>query len=344
MYRWAIILGVLAGLLFGVATPLSKILLNTLNSFEAAGLLYLGAFIGVAPFVLKDLRQKECWQGILRNRNKILSFVFFGGMLGPLLLMLGLKTAHSASVSIWLNLELVWTVLLGWLFFRESFDKVTLLGMLLALAAGVTTSIGEGFHEIIPALLIAGACFCWAIDNQQTGSLDTVTPQMATFIKGLVAGSINFTIGCFIAGKIPVPEVISGALVIGIFAYGASIAFYVICAQNIGASRSQILFSTAPFWGVLLAWVLLGEPILFSQIIAMILLLTGVIAVNVLRHGHEHKHEETEHIHYHTHDDQQHNHHDELLSNARHMHLHSHITIEHSHKHFPDLHHRHKHV
>lgn len=344
MNRWAIILGIFAGLLFGVATPLSKILLNTLNSFEVAGLLYLGAFIGVSPFVLKDLRNKKCWQGILRNRTKILSFVFFGGMLGPLLLMLGLQTAHSASVSIWLNLELVWTVLLGWLFFRESFDKVTLLGMLLALAAGVITSLGEGFNEIIPALLVTGACFCWAVDNQQTGSLDAVTPQMATFIKGLVAGSINFTIGCFIAGKVPSQEVISVALIIGVFAYGASISFYVICAQNIGASRAQILFSTTPFWGVLIAWVLLGEPILFSQIIAMFLLLISVVAVNVLRHKHEHKHEETEHIHYHTHDDKQHNHHECLQPNTQHIHLHFHIATKHDHKHFPDLHHRHKHV
>jgi len=75
MYRWAIILGILSGLLFGIATPLSKILLNSLNSFEAAGLLYLGAFLGVIPFVVKDFKSKECLRGIIANRRKILSMV-----------------------------------------------------------------------------------------------------------------------------------------------------------------------------------------------------------------------------------------------------------------------------
>jgi hypothetical protein len=32
--------------------------------------------------------------------------IFFGGFAGPLLLLAGLKTANTASVSIWLNMEL----------------------------------------------------------------------------------------------------------------------------------------------------------------------------------------------------------------------------------------------
>ncbi|MBP6871824.1 MAG: hypothetical protein KBC43_07435 [Bacteroidales bacterium] len=42
MKRFAIITGILSGLHFGVATPFSKLLLTDLNSFQLAGLLYLG--------------------------------------------------------------------------------------------------------------------------------------------------------------------------------------------------------------------------------------------------------------------------------------------------------------
>jgi len=115
--------------------------------------------------------------------------------------------------------------LLGWLFFHESFDKITLLGVLLTLIAGVVTSFGEGLGEIVPALLVAGACLCWAIDNQQTSSLDAITPQAATCIKGLMAGSVNFIIGFSRAETKPSVMIIGCALAIGVFAYAQAFPF-----------------------------------------------------------------------------------------------------------------------
>ncbi|MBG0858884.1 MAG: EamA family transporter [Bacteroidales bacterium] len=46
------LIGLLAGLLFGVAIPLSKIILSQLNSFQLAGLLYLGAALAFLPHIL----------------------------------------------------------------------------------------------------------------------------------------------------------------------------------------------------------------------------------------------------------------------------------------------------
>lgn len=51
MKRFAIITGILSGLLFGVATPFSKLLLDGLNSFQLAGLLYLGAALAMFPYI-----------------------------------------------------------------------------------------------------------------------------------------------------------------------------------------------------------------------------------------------------------------------------------------------------
>jgi hypothetical protein len=44
-------------------------------------------------------------------------------MLGPLLLLLGLRAAPAASVSLWLNLELAATLLLGALLFRDPLGR-----------------------------------------------------------------------------------------------------------------------------------------------------------------------------------------------------------------------------
>jgi drug/metabolite transporter (DMT)-like permease len=112
MKRFAIITGLLSGFLFGVAAPFSKLLLNGLNYFQLAGLLYLGAALAMLPYTFKkNSNLKLLFQS--GSRAKTTGIIFFGGFMAPLLLLAGLKTANAASVSIWLNMELVATAILG---------------------------------------------------------------------------------------------------------------------------------------------------------------------------------------------------------------------------------------
>lgn len=345
MKKFAIITGLLSGFLFGIATPLSKILLDGLNSFQLAGLLYLGAALAMAPFILKNSNQiKMLFKSDSRNRT--LGIIIFGGFLGPLLLMFGLRAANAASVSIWLNMELVATAILGVLFFRDSIDRFTWIGVILTVLAGVITSFGEGVSGITSAMLITAACFCWGIDNHLTALTDGASPQTVTFVKGLVAGSANFGIGCLLSDQSVHFSGILPALVVGAFSYGISIVLYVTSAQAIGATRGQILFSTAPLWGVILSYVFLQEVVNWEHLISIILLIIAVIMTSVLTHKHLHEHSAIEHIHFHRHNDGHHNHdHTESDMKNQKWHIHSHIhdATVHEHSHYPDLHHRHKH-
>lgn len=70
-------------MLFGLATPFSKIILSELNSFHLAGLLYLGAALAFLPFVIKN-RQSEL--SALRKTGKkkhVAGIIISGGILGP---------------------------------------------------------------------------------------------------------------------------------------------------------------------------------------------------------------------------------------------------------------------
>lgn len=343
MKKFAIFTGLLSGLLFGIATPLSKMMLDGFNSFQLAGLLYLGAALAMIPFIIKQKNQ------ILLlfksgSRLKTLGIILFGGFLGPLLLMVGLKAANAASVSIWLNMELVATAILGVLIFKDSIDRLTWIGVILTVFAGVVTSLGEGVSGFSSALLITAACFCWGIDNHLTALTDGASPQAVTFVKGIVAGSVNFGIGCLISGhSIPI-DGFSTALIVGAFSYGISIVLYVTSAQSIGATRGQILFSTAPLWGVILSYILLRESFQWSHLISITLLIIAVVITSVINHSHLHKHHAIEHIHIHRHTDGHHDHeHGDLKRDKWHTHSHVHAADIHDHSHYPDLHHRHKH-
>src|SRR5665647_3477911 len=195
MKRFAIITGILSGFLFGVATPFSKLLLNGLNSFQLAGLLYLGAALAMFPYIFrKGSNLKLLFQ--TGSRAQTIGIIFFGGFAGPLLLLAGLKIANAASVSIWLNMELVATAILGVLIFKDALNRNTWIGVFLTILAGVITSFGEGTSGITSGLLICAACACWAIDNHLTALTDGASPQTVTFVKGIVAGSVNLLIGC----------------------------------------------------------------------------------------------------------------------------------------------------
>lgn len=134
------------------------------------------------------------------------------------------------------------------------------------------------------------------------------------------------------------------AALVGCASYGASIALYITAAQQMGATRAQMVFATAPFFGVALAATALREPISSGQAGAAALLVASLVLLFRDRHSHEHVHEPMAHTHMHRHDDGHHTHvHPGLPPPTRHSHLHEHERIVHSHPHWPDLHHRHHH-
>jgi drug/metabolite transporter (DMT)-like permease len=336
----------LAAALFGAATPLSKMLLASVPAVQLAGLLYLGAALGVAPLVLRQRPVRLPWRCDGATRRRLAGAIFFGGVLGPILLLLGLQTAGAGSVSLWLNLEAAATALLGRFVFRDQLGRYGWLGAGGIILASVLLSLGEGAAGIRAGVLVALACISWAIDNHLTALIDGITPAQSTLWKGLAAGTVNLALGLWLAPFGMGPAALGGALLIGVFSYGASIVLYISSAQRLGATRSQLVFSTAPFFGLGLAVLLLGETLTAAQVVAGLIIAASVWALTQEQHAHDHHHHHAEHEHSHRHDDLHHEcceEHGHGPFVGRHCHAHAHVALSHAHAHLPDLHHRHDH-
>ncbi len=345
MQKKAITLGLLAGLLFGIATPISKILLDSFSSYTTAGLLYFGAAFVFLPYMVRNYRTDFRLALIKDNSLKLLGIVLFGGVLGPLFLLAGLSNANATSVAIWLNFELIATALLGVLFFKEHLSRYALLGVLFTLVSGIVISLNEDMTGLRAGIFILIACFFWGIDNHLTAVIDGISSKATTFIKGLVGGTVNIALGLFFASSTDLlqPQTVL-AILLGMASYGISIVLYISASQIIGATRGQILFGTAPFWGIAGSAVLLAEPINWTIILSFVLLSIGIVLSTVKGHVHAHRHREVQHIHLHNHVDGHHFHeHENLAREAFHIHIHTHDAVYHDHDHFPDLHHRHDH-
>ena len=335
----------LAALLFGAATPASKPLVDAIGPLALAGLLYLGAALGVLPAALRGDGLRALARLDRRNIFRLAGAVLLGGVAGPVLLLAALARAPAASVSLASGLEGVFTALLGVLFFHDALGLRGWLGVAAASGAALLLAGGgDGFADALPLLLVAAACVCWAFDNHLTALLDGLTPAAATLAKGLAAGVTNLGLAALLAPRLPGPVELAAALAIGALGYGASIVLYVTAAQEIGATRAQTAFATAPFLGALVAFAALGEPLSGGQLGAGLLLATSIALLLASSHVHVHRHEAMDHVHAHRHDDGHHTHaHPGLPPATRHSHRHRHEALSHEHSHAPDLHHRHPH-
>ena len=86
----------------------------------------------------------------------------------------------------------MFTALLAWFVFDENFDRRIAAGMVLIVVGGLVLSWSLASFAVSPgALLIAGACLCWAIDNNLTHKVSGNDAMAVARIEGLIAGAVN---------------------------------------------------------------------------------------------------------------------------------------------------------
>jgi drug/metabolite transporter (DMT)-like permease len=342
--KYPIVMALLAAALFGAATPASKWLLATLTPLQLAGILYLGGGIGAAGAAMREGGLRLPPRADRRNRTRLGGTVVVGGVLGPILLLWGLHLASAASVSLWLNLELAATAVLGALFFRDHLGPTGWLGVALSLVASVLLSATGGSAGLGAGSLVLLACVCWGLDNHLTALIDSMAPSQIAFWKGIIAGGVNLTVGLLLAPLDAGAAVLSVALLVGVCAYGASIVLYVASAQRLGATRAQIVFSSAPFIGITLSATVLHESLSNVHFLSAGLFVAALSLLLIECHAHVHVHEATNHEHVHSHDEGHHCHsHGGLPATLCHAHRHEHERLVHTHRHWPDIFHRHQH-
>lgn len=333
-----------AAALFGAGTPLAKLLLAHTSPWLLAALLYLGSGIGL--WLVRRLRRAPAVHLESADWRWLAGAIVAGGIVGPVLLLIGLTAMSASGASLLLNAEGVLTALLAWFAFKENFDRRIALGMLAIAAGALVLSWPQEarFAGVWPALAVLGACLAWAIDNNLTRKVSLTDATFIAMTKGLVAGSTNLTLALITHATWPGSSTVAGAMLLGFASYGASLTLFVIGLRHLGAARTGAYFSVAPFFGALLAIALLDEPITPQLVTAGLLMALGVWLHLTEKHEHEHTHEVLEHEHEHIHDEHhQHEHDYSFPPGGKHRHLHRHESQTHAHSHFPDVHHQHRH-
>ena len=341
-----------AALLFGLGTPLAKLLLVNVQPLMLAALLYLGSGFGLAL-----LRMARRDAAPLPHGNEwwwLAGAVLAGGVAGPILLMVGLSGFSASGASLLLNGEAVFTALIAWFVFKENFDRRIALGMVaivcgagvLSWSMGTGTGTGAGGGGLGSALLILAACLAWGIDNNLTRKISLTDASFIAMTKGLSAGAVSLCLALLTGAALPALTLTLQAMLLGFASYGVSLVLFVLALRHLGTARTGAYFSVAPFAGALLALPLLSEPVTTPLVLGGLLMIIGVVLHLTERHVHAHDHLVIEHAHEHIHGDDPHHAHDHpgpAATQEQHSHSHRHDPLHHAHTHFPDAHHRHRH-
>jgi drug/metabolite transporter (DMT)-like permease len=345
--RRGALLGLGAALSFGVSAPLAKRLLGEVPPVLLAGLLYLGAATGL--WLSYALMGKSREPGLGRAQaGRLALIVLAGGVLGPVLMLLGLSRVSALTGSLLLNLEAPLTVLIAVWVCGEHLGKragVALVSIVAGAGVLQLDTSGAGQSSLVGAALIALACACWALDNNLTQQLSLRDPFAIVRIKTLVAGLTNSLLGVVLTPlATPSPSFVAGALLLGSLSYGLSVVLDAYALRLIGAAREAAYFATAPFIGACASYWLLGDALDRLDLLALLLMALGVVLLLRERHAHPHVHAALEHEHLHHHDEHHlHEHGPGIAAGEPHSHWHRHGELTHDHPHVPDAHHRHEH-
>ena len=199
-----------------------------------------------------------------------------------MLLMAGLARTPSATASIITNLEVIATVALAATLARRRPALRILAGMALVVAAGIVVAGGGDTRIGLGPVLVAGAAIAWGVDNTFTAAIDDIRPERIVAIKGAVAGPVNLLLGLSLDGPDGLGvTAVALVVILGATGYGLSLVWWIRSARILGAARTQVLFATAPVFGVMIAWWALGDPVLTAQVVALGLAALGSMVVTV---------------------------------------------------------------
>lgn len=342
--------GVLAAVLFGISAPLANHIGGALDAQLVAGLLYLGAFAAIAPIARRRWRHAADAPLRRADARPLAGIVLLGGIVAPVLMLVGFRRTSGVSGSLLLDLEGPLTAVLGVVAFREHLSTRATWAAVLTFSGGaLLTAAGGplGTVSLSGALLIAAACAAWAIDNNLTQLLTVRDPFAIVGVKTGAAAAVNLAIALVRSSAMPSASTFAALVAVGAAGYGVSVVADAYALRMLGAAREATVFAVAPFVGAIVAFAVLGDALGGLDVAAGLLMIAGLVVLAGERHLHRHRHEPLEHDHVHTHDDghHAHTHRDgELVEEgAAHTHAHVHREIEHAHTHVSDAHHRHTH-
>lgn len=277
--KTGIFFAILAAALYAMNAPFSKILLSYMSPTLMAGLLYIGAGLGMSGIALfRKIKKIEEREARLTKAELPFTLAMIAlDIAAPIFLLLGLNATSAANASLLNNFEIVATAMIALAVFQEKISKRLWCGIVFILLACLLLSFQDisSLQFSYGSLFVLSACVCWGFENNCTRKISSKDPMQIVLLKGLGSGFGSVIIGLCIGEKIGTLWSVLAVLGVGFVAYGLSIFFYVYAQRLLGAARTSAYYAIAPFIAALLSLLIFREVPTWIYFIALILMIIG---------------------------------------------------------------------
>ena len=314
-----------AAAFYALNVPCSKMLLVHISPVFMAGLLYIGAGLGIGFLYLFHVKRESQSERLCKKDFPYTLGMVLLDIVAPILLMFGVKYGTSSNASLLGNFEIVATTLIALFIFREKVSKRLWIAILFITLSSFILSF-----ENTDSFNFSVGSICWGLENNCTRKISDKSTYQIVTIKGLCSGIGSIVVSLTTGEMNFAAKFIPLALLLGFVAYGLSIFTYIRAQKYLGAAKTSAFYAFAPFIGVLFSVVLLNEKITLQYIAAFLVMIAGTIFVvyDTLVRSHSHMHQ---HIFTHTHGGITHTH------VVTHSHLHNHVFSDAKHSHSRDI-------
>lgn len=251
-----IFLALLAAALYAINAPFSKLLLDFMPPTLMAGVLYLGAGVGMSAVALvRRVRGIEQERALSRAELPYTILMIVLDIAAPIFLLIGLSYTTAAHAALLNNFEIVATAAIAFLVFRERVSPRLFVGIVFVVAACFLLSFEDigALRFSKGSLFVLLAALCWGLENNCTRKLSAKDPLQIVLLKGVFSGLGSVVIGLLIGERFGVWWSVPAVLAVGFVAYGLSIFFYVYAQRLLGAARTSAYYAVAPFIGAVLS-------------------------------------------------------------------------------------------
>lgn len=276
-----------AVLLWSTAATAFKITLEGMNNLQ---LLFYSCIIStIVLFIILLIRSpKEIKNTFLFSQlksNIILGFT------NPFLFYLVLfKAYYLLPAQEAMPLNYTWPItitLFSVLFLGAKVNVKIILGMLFAFVGVIIIStrgdlIGLQFHNLLGVILAVGSSFIWA--TYWTLNLKDKRSDLSKLFSAFFFGSILITIYVLIFDSIVLENYnyILGAAYIGLFEMSITFFFWLKgLTLSSNKAKTATLVYLSPFLSMIFIAIILGEDILISSVLGLLLIVSGIVIQHI---------------------------------------------------------------
>jgi len=277
----AIFYAVLAAALYALNAPVSKLLLKHIPSTMMAGLLYLGAGIGM--YLMEKLRRNHEEQPLTRQELPYTVAMVVLDIAAPIFLMIGLTRCSAANAALLNNFEIVATSLIALFLFKEAVGRRLWAAIALVTLSSILLSVEDlsSFTFSIGSIFVLLACVCWGFENNCTRMLSSKNPAQIVVIKGFGSGMGALALAWIVGERYFHIWYMALALLLGFVSYGLSIYFYIYAQRDLGAAKTSTYYAIAPFIGAALSLLIFREIPSAVFLLALIIMAAGTYLASV---------------------------------------------------------------